>query len=173
MFGLFKSKPAVPAGPYAFTLSMEIDRPASDVYALVDWADPRNSKRQLGHDVSAVDGTTDNYRLVMTEMPDLLFDMIVSEAVPNSRYTFSTEISAPVGRLVESQEDYAIQPLGEDRCELTLTVMVIFQDNMSAADFEEEMFRMNISVHNAVQKLKIHAEEGTQAVREANDRLIA
>ncbi len=172
MFGLFKSKTAVPAGPYAFTLSIEIDRPASEIYALVDWADPRNSKRQLGHEVSSVGGAADRFRMVMTEMPDLLFDMIVSEAVPNSRYTFSTEIFPPVGRLVESQEDYAIKPLADDRCELTLTVMVIFQDNMSEAEFEEEMVRMNISVHNAAQKLKIHAEEGTEAVRAANDRLI-
>ena len=173
MLGLFKPKPSVPAGPYAFSMSIEIDRPASEVYALVDWADPNNSKRQLGNGVTAVGGASDHFRMVMTEMPDLLFDMLVSEAVPGSRYTFSTEIDPPVGRLVESQEDYAIRPLGDGRCELTLTVMVIFQDNMSPADFEEEMFRMNISVHNAAQKLKIHAEEGTEAVRQANDRLIA
>lgn len=172
MFGLFKAKPAAPAGPYDFIMSVTIDRPASDVYALIDWADLRNSKRQLGNKVAAIDGCADGYRLVMTDMPDLRFDMVVSEAVPGRRYSFSTDIVPKVGRLVESREDYAIQPLGDDQCELTLTATALFRDDMSMANLEEEMLRVNISCHNAVQKLKIHAEDGTEAVKAANRRAI-
>ncbi len=172
MFGLFKAKPAAPAGPFQFILSVAIDRPASDVFALIDWADRRNSKRQLGHEVTEIDGSGGRYRLVMHDMPELRFDMDVSENTPGSRYAFSTAIVPKVGRLVESAEDYAIRPLGDDRCELTLTVTALFNDGMSMADLEEEMLRMQISCHNAVQKLKIHAEEGTDAVKAANDRLI-
>ena len=172
MFGLFKAKPAAPAGPFQFVLSVGIDRPADDVFALIDWADPRNAKRQLGDEATEIDGARGRFRLVMQDMPELRFDMEVSENAPGTRYAFSTTIVPKVGRLVKSAEDYAIEPLGDDRCELTLTVTVLFNDGMSMADLEEEMLRVHISCHNAVQKLKIHAEEGADAVRAANQRLI-
>ena len=50
MFGWFKKKP-VPSGPITFDFDVLIERPPADVYALVDWGDPLNAKRQLGHTV--------------------------------------------------------------------------------------------------------------------------
>lgn len=47
MFGLFKRREE-PAGPFEFSHSIEIERPAAEVYALIDWGDARNAKRALG-----------------------------------------------------------------------------------------------------------------------------
>ena len=83
MFGLFKPKPA-PEGPIKLTFSVLVERPPADVYPLIDWADPRNAKRQLGHSVAAIDGSSSHFRLIMTEMPEHNFDMKVSDATPGA-----------------------------------------------------------------------------------------
>ena len=46
MFGLFKKKKAS-AGPITLSFAVDIDRPAEEVYPLIDWADPDNAKKAL------------------------------------------------------------------------------------------------------------------------------
>ena len=165
MFGLFKRKPA-PEGPVHFNLAIEVDRPASEVYPLIDWSDPRNAKRQLGHKVEPIDGQADRFRLIMTEMPEHCFDMVVTKAVPNQAYIFSTDIKPRVGRLESDEEQYSLEPLGEDRCKLTLVTVATFQSGLSMKQFEEELAMMTIACQRALIKLKVHAELGLDAVKE-------
>jgi len=164
MFEFLKSKPA-PSGPVEFELAVDVGRPAAEVYALLDWADPRNAKRQLGHSIAPIDGDPARYRLVMTEMPDHRFDMTIIEAVPHRSYVFSTDIQPRVGRLESDEERYSIEALGEDRCKLKLVTVAEFQDGLSMKQFEQELAMMTLACQRALIKLKLHAEQGLDALR--------
>lgn len=164
MFGLFKPKPA-PEGPIKLTFSVLVERPPADVYPLIDWADPRNAKRQLGHSVAAIDGSSSHFRLIMTEMPEHNFDMKVSDATPGSSYRFSTDINPRVGRLEASEEHYQLAPAGDGQCELTLTISATFFTGLNQKEFKQEVLMVGVACHNALHKLKVHAEEGVEGVR--------
>lgn len=159
MFGFLKSKPA-PEGPVEFNVAVEIDRPASEVYPLLDWSDPRNAKRELGHRVEPIDGQPDRFRLVLTEMPDHRFDMTVIKAEADRIYAFSTNIEPHVGRLESDEEHYSLEPIGEDRCKLTLTTFATFQSGLKMKQFEHELAVMTVACQRALIKLKVHAELG-------------
>lgn len=164
MFGLFKRK-AAPDGPIRFEVGVEVERPAADIYALLDWADPRNAKRQLGHSVTQLNGDPKRFRLIMTEMPEHRFDMTVLSEIPHSHYAFITDIQPPVGRLVSDEEHYSIEPLGVERCKLKLTTIAIFRSGLSMREFEQELAMMTAACQRALIKLKLHAEEGLEALR--------
>ena len=161
MFGILKRKEE-PFGPCEFEHSVEIERPAAELYAMIDWADPRNAKRALGNKVEQVG--PDRYRLLLDMLPDLTFEMTVTEAVPGSRYAFDNEITPPVGRLVGSSEAYTLEPLGESACRLNLAISAWFVGGMSSEDMAMEIMMMGTSGQNALAKLKIQAEQGVEAV---------
>ena len=162
MFGMFKRKEAEPFGPCEFKHNIEIERPAAEVYALIDWSDPRNAKRALGNKVEQVDA--DRFRLHLDLVPDHRFEMIVTYAVPGRSYAFDNEITPPVGRLVSSSETYTLEPLGEGSCRLDLAISAWFVGGMSSEDMAMEIMMMGTSGQNALAKLKIQAEQGVEAV---------
>lgn len=164
MFSFLKRKPA-PEGPVQFVVAIEIDRPASEVYSLLDWSDPRNAKRELGHKVEPIDGQPDRFRLVMTEMPEHRFDMTVTRAVPDQAYAFSTDIQPRVGRLESDEEHYSLEPIGDDRCKLELTTVATFQRGLTMKIFEQELMMMTAACQRALIKLKVQAEHGVEAVK--------
>jgi Polyketide cyclase / dehydrase and lipid transport len=163
MFGILKRK-AQPLGPFEFEHSTTVKRPAAEVYALVDWADPRNAKRALGNKVERVGTSPDRFRLHLDLVPDHRFEMIVTEANPGRRYAFGTEITPSVGRLVSSHETYTVEPIDEGSCRLGLTIAAWFDGRMSAEDTAMEVMTMGMSGQNALTKLKVQAEEGPDAV---------
>ena len=162
MFAFLRRRPA-PEGPVEFNLAVEVDKPTADVYPLIDWADPRNAKRELGHKVEAL--TDGRFRLVLTEMPEHRFDIDVLDVVSGEKYGFVTEIVPRVGRLECSEEHYSVEPNGDGRCTLRLTVVATFRRGLSMKQFEEELRIMSIACHRAVAKLKVHAEGGVEAVK--------
>lgn len=161
MFGILKRKEE-PFGPCEFEHSIEIERPAAEVYAMVDWADPRNAKRALGNKVEQL--AADRFRLHLDLVPDHRFEMIVSEAVPGERYAFENEITPSVGRLVSSHEAYTFEPLSENSCRVALSISAWFDGGMSAEETAMEIMMMGTSGQNALAKLKIQAEQGVEAV---------
>ncbi len=161
MLGILKRK-VEPVGPFEFGHTIEIERPAEDVYALIDWANPRNAKRALGNKVEQV--APDRFRLRLDLVPDLRFEMIVTEAVPGRRYAFENEITPPVGRLSSSHEAYSVEPVGESACRLGLTVSAWFVGGLSEEDMAMEVMMMGMSGQNALAKLKVQAEQGVEAV---------
>ena len=164
MFGLFKKRDVEPFGPCEFEHSIEIERPAAELYAMVDWGDERNAKRALGNKVEQVASSPDRFRLHLDMVPDHRFEMIVTEAVPGQRYAYDCEITPPVGRLVACKEAYTVEPLGEGSCKLGLTVIAWFVGGMSEQDMAMEIMMMGTSGQNAIAKLKIQAEQGVEAV---------
>jgi hypothetical protein len=166
MFGFLKRK-AEPHGPFEFEHSIEIEKPAAEVYALVDWADPRNAKRALGNKVEQVGSSPDRFRLHLDMVPDHRFEMIVTEAAPGRSYAFETEITPPVGRLVSSNEAYTVERLGETSCRLSLVVSACSDGRLSMDDLAMEAMMMGMSGQNALAKLKLQAERGVDAVHAA------
>ena len=163
MFGLRKRN-VEPAGPFQFDHSVEIERPAAEVYPLVDLADPRNAKRALGNKVEQIGSSPDRFRMVLDMLPDEVFEMTVTDAVPGQSYAFENDFDPPVGRLVTSHEAFTVEPLGEGSCRLGLTVSAYFVGGMSDEELAMEVMIMAMSCENALEKLRVHAEEGIDAV---------
>ena len=169
MFGLFKKKPA-PEGPVNFVMAIEIAASAQDVYALLDWADPRNAKRQLGHEVTQL--APDTFRLVMQGMEDIPFEFRVLEAKPHGEYSMICDPMPPVGRRKYTRETYVIESLGENACQVDLIVEAEFIDGISMREYKQEMELGMLSNYNALAKFKLHAEHGVDAVRIADGQMI-
>ncbi len=163
MFGILKRK-AEPLGPFEFEHSIEIEKPAAEVYPLIDWADARNAKRALGNKVERVGSSPDRFRLHLDLVPDHRFEMIVTDEVPGRTYAFENEITPPVGRLVSSHETYTVEPLGESSCRLSLIMAATFQGGLSDQEIAMEVMMMGMSGQNALAKLQIQAEQGVEAV---------
>lgn len=161
MFSLFKKKP-VPSGPIPFDFEVLIDRPAAEVYPLVDWADPRNAKRQLGH---VVEGNSPQFRLRMESMPDLHFTLHVTEERPGEVYAFTCDIQPRVGRLQSNTERYTFEAVNDQQCLLRLVNEVTFIDGMSIGEFEQELMMMSVATNDAIMKLKVMAEMGVDAAK--------
>ena len=166
MFGLFRRKPDLaPEGPIEFDVALEVERSAAEVYALIDWADARNAKRQLGHSITPLDGDPKRFLLIMTEMPEHRFDMTVLKEVQDRAYAFVTDIQPRVGRLETDEEHYSLEPIGEDRCQLRLRCIVTFRSGLTMKELEQELMMMGSACQRALIKLKLHAEQGLDAVQ--------
>jgi hypothetical protein len=163
MLGFLKRKHE-PAGPFEFEHGIDIERPAAEVYPLLDWADARNAKRALGNKVEQVGSAPDRFRMVLDIIPDVVFEMTVTDAVPGRSYAFENDFAAPVGRLVSSHESYTVEPLGDGSCRLGLTVAATFVGGLSDEVLAGEVMVMAMSCENALAKLKIQAEQGVEAV---------
>lgn len=163
MFGRLKRKPD-PIGPFEFGHAVEIARPCAEVYGLIDWGDPRNAKRALGNKVERVGGAPERFRLWLDLVPGHAFEMVVAETVPGKVYAFETEVIPPIGRLASSRERYRLEPLGEGACRLVLTVSASFAGGLSDEAVAMEVMMMTAACENALAKLKLHAEQGVEAV---------
>ena len=161
MFGMFKKKP-VPSGPITFDFDVLIERPAADVYALVDWGDPRNAKRQLGH---SVEGQSPLFHLRMSSMPDLDFTLEVLEEKAGEVYAYACDIQPRVGRLVTSVERFIFEPAADGHCLVRLINEATFIDGMTRREFEQEIMMMSTATNDGLIKLKVIAEMGLEAAK--------
>lgn len=171
MFGLFKPKRA-PEGPVEFTSSVEIDQPPAEVYALIDWADPHNAKRATGNTITAIEGKPGRFDMVMSFMPDLTFEFLVTEAIPHTRYAFGCVIQPGCGNLAHSHESYEFEALGPDRCRVTLHTSTTFVEGLRMREFTDEVAAMAASVQSALQKLKLQAELGSEVAKALEENTV-
>ena len=151
---------------------MVIEKPVAEVYAHLDWADPRNCKRELGNEVASVEGAHNRFRLIMDGLPDHLFEIMVVDETPHATYAFTSEACPMIGRLVKMKELYSLEPLTRSSCRVTLVATATFVDAMRLKDFKHEVMTMGVACRNALAKLKIHAEAGVEAVRAMDDQRI-
>lgn len=168
MFGFNRKKPAI-EGPIEIALEAEIDRPADDVYRLIDVADPGFGQVRLGNSVTPVDAEEGHFALVLADMPDLAFHLRVREAVKDARFQVECTISPALGNLRKTVETHVIEPRGENACDVTLTTEVTFADGLSDQELAQEIAVMSAAVHSDLTKLVIHAEDGTDAVRQYDE----
>lgn len=170
MFGLFKRQMA-PEGPVEFKAEMPIERPADHIYALLDFADERNAKRAEGNRVlpggGAGSGGSGRWRLLMTGMDSHEFLLDLIEAERPLRYEYECRAVPTLGRLVSAIEAWTIEPLGEHGCNVRLVVTAEFVTGLTERQFAKEVSMMSAGCHNALARLKIHAEHGANAARDA------
>ncbi len=161
MFGLFESKMA-PEEPVEIEMDVEIERSAEDVYAMVDFADPRHHKAEVGSITRTGDTT---YDLVLDMMPDLTFPITELEAVPGRSYIIESVLPAELGaRLFKTVEGCEIESHGPDRCKVTAKTLAYFHP-MKLKHYEREVTMIAMACNNSINKLKIHAEQGVEAIR--------
>ena len=147
-------------GQFEFVVRADIAARPEDFYALVDWADERNFKRQLGDSVTPLDEEGRRFRLIIRYMTDLQFDHEVIEADKPSLYAYLCLITPPVAHLQSSQEQYRIESAGDDRCQVTLTILAKFEPGLSEIQTSEVLRNMTVACHNSLAKLKAYAEHG-------------
>jgi hypothetical protein len=167
MFGL-KKKRDVPelGGPIEFETSVEIDRPASEVYPLVDVSSHAFNLKQMGNSVVPVGGEGDRFDCVLADMDDVTFHFRQLEALPPTKHGLECVIEPRVGNLERSEEFHTIEPLSQTRCRLTLLVRATFVEGLDECALAGEVVMMKMSVENDITKLAILAEDGLAAVKQ-------
>jgi hypothetical protein len=171
MFGLFRRKEAqlAPDEPIELKVSIEIARPADEVYALLDFADERHQLRARGNEIRQIADDPLEYRLWYDLAPDLNFLFTVTEAVPARSYAYSAVIVPPVGLRLGSHEAYTLEPLDGGACSLTFVNTILHVPGLTVEQLGDEVAKSTMAAANSLTKLKIQAELGLEAV-EAYER---
>ena len=162
MFGLFKKKTA-PEGPVTFQFDLDVARTPQELYRMVDFGDAECWKKQVG----SVDATGDRaYRMQLDMCPELAFDINVLDEEPGKLFVYDCVIVPKTGRLVKTIEGWQMEGRPDGGSDVTLFVVAEFDDDLTAEEWQAETQMMGMGVHNALMKFKVHAEMGTEAIRE-------
>lgn len=172
MFG-FNKKRRLIEGPIEFTFDIEIDRPAAVVFPLVDVADARFSHAQRGADVRRVDGVENRYDMTIAEIEEAVFQFTVLERVEGERFSLKAVMVPQLFALEEAIETHTFEPLGDSACRVTLTANVRFDAALSDEEMAGEIATMSEAMARDLEKLKILAEEGIEALIEAEKEEMA
>lgn len=172
MFGLFKPKLA-PVGPHTFEVEGEIAASAADVFALLDFADPRNALRARGAKVEAVEGDGPRFVMTLPQVPDLDFHIDVIEAEAPNHYAYAIVIDPLVGRMAASTESYTVWDVPDGGCRVRLENAVTFQEGLLEKHIQEEFALVTMALLKTVAKLKLQAEQGVEAVLAFNEQQFA
>jgi hypothetical protein len=151
-------------GQVEFKVTAVIAAPADRIYALIDWADEQNAKRQLGDSVIALDDEGRRFRLVVRFMSDLEFDYEVLEAVKPSIYACLCLPTPSIGHLESTVERYEIGPGEAQGSTVTLMTLAQYARGLSEAQMDEVTRRSTVACHNALAKLKAFAEYGVGTI---------
>ena len=163
MFGLFKPKLA-PEGPYPFEIEGEIDASAAEVFALLDFADPRNAMKARGATITSVEGNGQRFVMNLPQVPDLDFHIDVIEAEAPNFYSYAIVVDPLVGRMAASIESYTVSDMPGGGCRVRLENAVTFQEGLREKDVPEEFGMVTVALYKTVAKLKLQAEQGVEAV---------
>ena len=161
MFEWFKKKMA-PQEPIQLAAVTPVNATPERFFALADFADPANAKRQLGHEVRETGNG--EFVLVMNFMPDLEFPITVQKSDPPSRYAYSTVMPEGVGNLVRSEEAYQIEPDENGGCIVAMTMSAELKPGLTMREYDREIELLTLSLQNALGKMKLHAEGGIEEV---------
>jgi len=163
MFGLFKPKLAQ-EGPYPFEIETEIEASAAEVFALLDFADPRNALKARGATIAAVDGAGQRFVMKLPQVPGLEFHVDVIERVAPNHYAYAIVIDPLVGRMAASTESYTVSDVPGGGCRVRLENAVTFQQGLREKDLPEEFAMVTLALYRTLAKLKLQAEQGVEAV---------
>ncbi|MEM7664803.1 MAG: hypothetical protein AAF250_03025 [Pseudomonadota bacterium] len=163
MFGFNKNKPLI-QGPIEFEAEIEIDRSASVVFPLLDLASPEFAHLQRGASVEALDGELQQYRLTIEAMEGVAFLYRVLDRVEGERHEAECVIEPRINDLLKAVERYEITARGADACHVKLTTIATFDESLSDEEVAGEIAMMSLAVNDDLHKLKVHAEEGPEAV---------
>ena len=102
------------------------------------------------------------FEAVVRKIEDLVPRVEVAE--PGVAYGFHCHVTPTVGRLDSSHELYRFESVDESECRLVLINTVHFLPGLTVKQMDEEVRRMSLACHNALVKLKVHAELGAATV---------
>ncbi|MEM6908727.1 MAG: SRPBCC family protein [Pseudomonadota bacterium] len=165
MFGFNKKKRLI-EGPVEFEAEVEIDRPAAEVFGLIDLASPQCGLVQRGAHVTRVEGADNDYRLTSEEFGDCVFHFHVIERVDAARHTVEVVMEPQLYALEKAIEAHRIEPISEEACRVKLTTSATFDPTLSDEEVAGEIAVMSEAVMLDLEKLKLLAEDGVAAVKE-------
>ena len=168
MFGFNKNKRMID-GPIEFTAEVEIERPASHVFPLVDVSDPRFRHAQCGAVVKAVENTTDRFEMVAEEVEDAVFHFQIVERVVPNRLILEARIEPQLFALEKSIEETVIEPVGDDTCRVKLITKATFDADLTDEEVAGEIAIMSEAVTGELEKIKVLAEDGIEALKELQE----
>lgn len=169
MFSFFQRKKVV-AGPHEFSAETEIACSAEDLFALVDIADDRFWKAQMGDRIEPLGD--DKYRMTAAMAPDMDIVITRTQVEPGRMVEIEPVCTPRPGRLESASERYEIVSTGPGHARLELHMEVMFQDAMTEQVFAEESVMMSIAAFNTVEKIRLFAESGQAAVAHADQQFI-
>ena len=164
MLDIFKAKMA-PEGPVEVETAIEIERPAHEVYAMIDFNDPRNYKAAVG---TITKRGPKQFDMVLDLLPGMTFPITELEAEKDRLYTIESPLPKNVGRLEKTVERAEIEPLGENRCKVAVKTIATFAP-MKLKYYADEVAMITMACQNSLTKLKVHAEQGVDAIREIEE----
>ncbi|MEM7702264.1 MAG: hypothetical protein AAF251_10045 [Pseudomonadota bacterium] len=168
MFGFNKNKRLI-EGPVEFTAEVEIDRPTSEIFPLLDIADPRFKHAQTGARVTPVEGSGNDYELTTDELEDVVFRFTVLERVEGSLLKIEAVIEPQINALEKSVETYIVEPICDKSCRVTMATSATFDATLSDDEIANEVAVMNIAVMGDMEKLKVLAEQGLEALQKMEE----
>jgi hypothetical protein len=169
MFGLFKPKLA-PVGPYAITVDCDVQASADEVFALLDFADPRNAQVARG---ASVKGDGSHFEMTVPQLPKHVFHIAVIEHEAPNHYGYDIVTEPAIGALARSREVFTVWDLPGGGCRVRLEAAMTLRKGVREKRLVNEIAMMTIGCHNSLAKLKLQIEQGLDAVVEADARLVA
>ncbi|WP_298334327.1 hypothetical protein [uncultured Erythrobacter sp.] len=164
---MFESKQMI-EGPIEFTAEVEVDCAASDVFSLINVADPKFRHAQTGASVRAVEGTDNEFEMIMEGL-DTVFQFRVIDQVASKRYSLEAAMEPQLFALVKSVETYEIKSLNDHACRVKLTTLATFDDDLSLEEVASEVAMMSMAVTGDLEKLATLAEGGVEALQAMED----
>jgi len=169
MFSFFR-KERVPAGPHEFGAETEIARPGGELFALLDLYQPTYWKRQMGDRVEQV--APGKFEMVLAMVPDAKFFLETAEHEPGKVIAFEAWSEPMMGRLLRATERYEVSEIEPGMTRLELSMTVHFQNELKMKYFQDEQVMLAVSCFNAVEKIRLFAEQGADAVHVADNQLV-
>lgn len=169
MFSFFR-KERVQAGPHEFGAETEIARPVDELFALLDLNNANFWKRQMGDQVQEV--APGRFEMVVAMVPDAKFFLDVTEYEPDKVIAYEATSAPLMGRLQRATERYEVSEIEPGMTRLELSMTVHFQSELKMKAFQDEQVMLALSCYNAVEKIRLFAEQGKQAVHVADGQLV-
>ncbi|MEM9309836.1 MAG: hypothetical protein AAGA34_00190 [Pseudomonadota bacterium] len=152
-------------GPIEFEAEVEIDRPAAEVFPLIDMTDPRFGHAQRGAEVQVKGEAREKITMTVEQFDDAVFHFTVLERVEGARHKAECTMVPQLYALVKSIEDYTIEPQGDAACLVKIVTNAEFDAELSDEEVANEIAMMSMAVNGDLEKLKVLAEKGIEAVK--------
>jgi hypothetical protein len=150
-----------------------IEKPAKEVYALIDWATPRNSRRALEDKIISFEEA----RTFLSEdghNPRIIRDRGYRGPVRTVPTASPAKSCSRIGRLTTSHEHCSFEPFGTNSCRVGLQTHAGFAERLRMKDFRQELLKMTVACHTALATIPPRSEKHHLALMTlipASDRL--
>lgn len=167
----FLKRKRVSVGPHDFSAETEIACEADEIFPMLDVTGDRFWRIALGDHVERV-GERD-FHHVDQRMPDMDVHLEVLYREAGRMIELGVVCDPSPGQLAASRECYRLEPIGPGLTRLILDMSVLLKTELSEKAFANEAFVFSLAVFNTVEKIRIFAEEGPDAVRIADGQVVA